>query len=487
MGFAPNTNSMTALKDIPLFWKRLCPIGLIFPITLLLTQCGLAQNTKNLRSLADQHLVEMEKHLYATSDSIWDYSEPSFNERQTVNLLKKQLLAQGFGITDSIAEYETMFIASYGAKGPVICFLAEADADSPLTPKMGFHFPDSNHGQAAGHHLLATGSLGATLALKELIKQGKLDAQLRYVFSTAEGSLGGRVPLAQQSFFSDVDLAFFWHPAPVTSANLSKWDAILDMEILYPSTDEVQKNIRALWATLDSIKQGYGPNLLMRTKIKNTAFDVAIPEDSLKIHLRIEHVVQEKAVEIYKRIADTLQLQRNPAPHWTIFRAVHGFIPNLAGNRRAYTHLDRMPSRKIHDSDLMLALKIWSAANKQEGRFLHDLLPFRETRSDGLYGYGSDIGDVSWQVPLISIVTSCLPTGISMRNWEGTAFGQTQYAKDGMLEAARAMVFTAIDYLTDKELQQQISMEFEQRLQNRTYFRSIEILPNEASLKKRSY
>ncbi|WP_431130335.1 hypothetical protein, partial [Flagellimonas flava] len=66
-----------------------------------------------------------------------------------------------------------------------------------------------------------------------------------------------------------------------------------------------------------------------------------------------------------------------------------------------------------------------------------------------------------------------------MRKWEGATFGQTQYAKDAMLHAAKAMVFTRIDYLTNKEIQKQIHGEFVQRVRNRIYQDTIGIRTNE--------
>ena len=458
-----------------------------FLATLLICNGSIAQNTSDLKQQANQYLAEMEQFLCTTSDSIWTYSEPTLKEYKTVDLLKTVLVDQGFSIRDSVVGFETMFIAAFGTKGPTIALLAEGDADSPLVPQQGFWLPDSQYGQAAGHHLLATGSLGTVLTLKELIKNGGLEARLMYAFSTGEGSFGGRVPLVRAGYFSEVDLAFFWHPAPVTTASLSQWDAIFDVEVTYPNTQQSHKNIQQLWALADSIKQEYGNDLLFRTKIMNTAFDLAIPTDSLKIHLRIEHPRQEQAMEIYHGIVKKLRSGKSNSPHFQVFRAVHEFIPNLAGNHLAYLNMTKLPSRKILDSDLELAQKIWRATQKDDGRFLPNVLPFKENKAKRLYGYGSDIGDVSWHVPLISIVTSCLPTGVSMRNWEGAAFGQTQYAKDGMLHAAKAMVFTCIDYLTNKEIQKQIHGEFEQRIRNRIYQDSIEIRTNEFSYKRRSY
>ncbi|MCL6265988.1 hypothetical protein [Flagellimonas myxillae] len=460
----------------------------IIPLLLLVTHFVFPQDLEGLKEDTSNYLDQIKDELYATSDSIWEYSEPSFGEHRTVELLKTRLTQAGFTIEHAVAGFETMFIASYGSEGPVIGILAEADADSPLIHRKGFDLPNSEYGQAAGHHLLATGSLGAVLALKTLIEQDRIEAQIHYYFSTAEGSLGGRVPMANKRYFTELDLAFFWHPAPVTSANPSRWDAIIDMEFNFPNDRATPAQSVEFLKFLEVLKQDDDPNLALRYRIRHTQLDLSHSDNGLKIYLRITHTKQEKAIEIYNLILKKLaDLRLDEAVTWNVFRAVHEFIPNLKGNQLAYANMIGLPVRKTIEIDKQLANNIWNASGKGKGKFLTQPLPLNEAIAAGLYGYGSDIGDVSWQVPLVSFVVSCIPTGMSMRNWEATAFGKSNYAKEGMLQAAKIMAATTLDYLSNLEVQKSIKSEFEGRLRNRNYFNSMEMVPNEYSRLKRSH
>ncbi|MEQ6168487.1 hypothetical protein AAOE16_14930 [Ekhidna sp. MALMAid0563] len=458
----------------------------LFLLIILLTYQAGAQKSVDLKAQANRYLSGIEQSLYVISDSIWSYSEPSFEEYRTAELLKNALQNQEFTIEDSIAGYPTMFIGSFGNKGPIIAILAEADADCRISPVAGIELPNSGFGQGAFHHLLGTGSLGAALALKHLIKKGELEAQIRYYFSTGEGSLGGRVPMVRNGYFDDVDLAYFWHPAPVTSANLSKWDAIIDLEVTY--TDSLaMRNAASIITKTQSIKDNNGNDLLLRTSIHSAPFDVALPNDSVKVMIRIEHSNQEKAVEEYTEIVAELEKQKQKSEvSWSVFRMVHEFIPTKVGNELVYRNMSKLGKRSVSNADTQLANTIYETAGKEPGRFLTDPLPFKAERPDELYGYGSDIGDVSWKAPLISFVVCSLPTGISMSNWEGAAFGKSSFSKDALIDAAQLMVRTSIDYLLDKKVRKAIEEEFEFRTRNRSYSNHIQILPNEQSKKKRS-
>lgn len=458
-----------------------------FFICLLCSQITIAQDGEVLKEQARNFSEQIKEQVFSISDSIWNLSEASFKEFKTSELLRQTLKNEGFSIQENIAGYPTMFTASFGNRGPLIGILSEADADSPLQQMDNIDLPDSKYGHGAGHHLLGAGSLGATLVLKRLVQEGKLECRIKLFFSTAEGSLGGRVPMVAQGLFDNVDLAFYWHPSPVTSASTSSWDAIVDMEISYVGKDAL-KNAMVLVDSIQTIQDQEGSNLILRTKIKNSHFDLAIPNDSLNLLVRIEHSKQENALAVYNRLRNVLETQKKGSNlKWEIFRAVHEFIPNEEGNFLAYQNLLKLSKRTISKLDREKANTLYQRSNKEVKSFLSEPLPFKNREQPKLYGYGSDIGDVSWKAPLISFVVSSLPLGLSMRNWEGAAFMNSTYSKHAILGAMDVIVFTSIDYLIDPNVQERIRSEFNSRLEGRSYSSGLEVNFSGLSKLKRSY
>ncbi|MGW9686151.1 hypothetical protein [Flagellimonas sp. 2504JD1-5] len=451
------------------------------------TYCFFAQSSDSLKIKAAEYISKLQPSLFDISETVWSYSEPSFMDHRTSKLYKTILVEEGFSLEENIGGYPTMFIASFGNKGPIIGILAEADADSPLEPIEHLDLPNSDFGHGAGHHLLGTGSLGAALVLKKLVEKEKIDAQIRFLFSSGEGSLGGRVPMVKNGHFDHMDLAFFWHPAPVTSANLSKWDALIDLEITYAGANAL-KNAMILVNYFEQLKKEHSTDALLRAKIQNTAYNLAVPDDSVKLQLRIQHSTQEEAISIFSSLKKYLETQKKDIQvQWKVFRGLHEFIPTLSGNQLAYHHISALEKRKVTNKDIKLSNLIYQLASEEKGLFLTDPLPFKKQRSEGLYGYASDIGDVSWQVPLISFVIGWIPSGLSMQNWEAAAFGNSEYAKAAMIHAIKTITFTTLDYLSNPDAQKQIKLEFDTRKKGRHYFDEIEIHDLPASKEKRSY
>ena len=86
-------------------------------------------------------------------------------------------------------------------------------------------------GHGCGHNLFGVGSLGAAIAIKELIEQGKLKGTIRFYGTPAEESVGGKVYMARDGLFNDVDVCLDWHPDVEISANTQSSQAMVDFVV----------------------------------------------------------------------------------------------------------------------------------------------------------------------------------------------------------------------------------------------------------------
>ena len=55
-------------------------------------------------------------------------------------------------------------------------------------------------------------SLGAAVAIKELMAAGKIKGTIRFYGTPAEEDIGGKVYMARAGLFNDVDISLDWHP-----------------------------------------------------------------------------------------------------------------------------------------------------------------------------------------------------------------------------------------------------------------------------------
>jgi aminobenzoyl-glutamate utilization protein B len=85
--------------------------------------------------------------------------------------------------------------------------------------------------------------------------------------------------------------------------------------------------------------------------------------------------------------------------------------------------------------------------------------PLAEFPEEGSGG-SSDVGDVSWVVPLASFGAATFVPGSPGHSWQNVAADGTTIGTKGLLNASRVFALTAIDLFTDSKLLQAVKDEF---------------------------
>jgi aminobenzoyl-glutamate utilization protein B len=157
--------------------------------------------------------------LVSLADRIWAFAETALKETRSAALLADYAEKEGFRVERGVAGMPTAFVASYGEGRPVVAVLGEYDALPGLSQKA---VPEravlqaGAPGHGCGHNLFGAASLGAAVAVKELIAAGRLAGTVRFYGTPAEEAIGGKVYMLRAGLFRDVDVALAWHPADRT-------------------------------------------------------------------------------------------------------------------------------------------------------------------------------------------------------------------------------------------------------------------------------
>jgi len=146
-----------------------------------------------------EHVVDSYKgQILELSQYIHDNPEVGLHEFKCSKKIVELLRAEGFEVEYNFSEMPTAFVArKKKGNGPKIAFMAEYDA-----------LP--NIGNACGHHLIASMSVGAALALSKALDE--YDGEVLLVGSPAEETGEGKPFLIKQGVFEDVDVAMMIHP-----------------------------------------------------------------------------------------------------------------------------------------------------------------------------------------------------------------------------------------------------------------------------------
>ena len=78
-----------------------------------------------------------------------------------------------------------------------------------------------------------TASLGAAIAIKELIQKKKLKGTIVFYGTPAEETIFGKVWFAREGLFNDLDVCMDWHPSDNIEASTQSSKALIDFRVKY--------------------------------------------------------------------------------------------------------------------------------------------------------------------------------------------------------------------------------------------------------------
>ena len=75
----------------------------------------------------------------------------------------------------------------------------------------------------------------------------------------------------------------------------------------------------------------------------------------------------------------------------------------------------------------------------------------------------TDLADVSWNVPTVSMIGATFVPGVPAHSWQATACAGGTIGVKGMMVAAKSMALTTVDLFTEPAHIQKAKAEFDQK------------------------
>ncbi|MCS6975346.1 MAG: amidohydrolase, partial [Cyclobacteriaceae bacterium] len=88
--------------------------------------------------------------------------------------------------------------------------------------------------------------------------------------------------------------------------------------------------------------------------------------------------------------------------------------------------------------------------------------PFNPTAQGS--GGSTDVGDISYVVPTVGLVTATWIPGVPAHSWQAVACGGTDIGIKGMMVAAKTLALTGLDLLNDPQHIQQAREDYQKRI-----------------------
>jgi aminobenzoyl-glutamate utilization protein B len=426
----------------------------------------------------------MKKQAQVMVDSVFSYGELGFQEFETSKYLTGILEKEGFHIERGFAGIPTAWVASWGSGKPVISLGSDID-DIPQAsqkPGVAWHEPmiEGAPGHGEGHNSGVPLNIVAALAVKKVMEREHLPGTIRLWPGVAEELVGTKAYYVRAGMFKDVDVCLFTHVA----ANMSvSWGAppnqngLVSIEYLFKG--ESAHAAEAPWR---------GRSALDAVELMDVGWNFR--REHLRLAQRSHYVITNggdqpnvvppnAAVWYYFREADHImdmwRIGDNMAKAAALMTDTT-FTSRLLGCAWP-GHFNRSIAEAMYENIKKVGLPQWSEDDQKLAKALQqelkqpvrglptkvaEMRPPRAQNEDENFGDGpgpgptgggsDDIGDVSWNVPTVTLRYPANMPGGPGHNWANGIAMATPIAHKGVLAGAKVQAMTMLDILLHPEL-----------------------------------
>ena len=427
----------------------------------------------------------MKKQAQVMVDSVFSFGELGFQEFETSKYLSGILEKEGFKIERNYAGIPTAWVASWGSGKPVISLGSDID-DIPQAsqkPGVAWHEPmiEGAPGHGEGHNSGVPLNILAAMAVKKVMEREHLKGTIRLWPGVAEELVGTKAYYVRAGMFKDVDIVLFCHVANnlAVSYGPSGQNGLVSIEYLFKG--ESAHAAGAPWrgrSALDAVELmdvGYNfrrEHLRLATRVHNVITNggdqpnVVPPNAADWYYFReadYEHIMNlwrigDNMAKAATLMTDTEYTERLLGSAWPGY-----FSKPIA--EAMYENIKKVGLPQWSDDDQKLA-RAYQTELKQPVRGLatkvSTLRVPREEQTDNtgdegqgqqpMGGGSDDIGDVSWNVPTVTLrFPSNIPGGPG-HNWANAISMATPIAHKGVIAGAKVQAMTILDILTHPEL-----------------------------------
>lgn len=458
-------------------------------ILLLLSSCVitslLCSQTPPTKVALAKSIETKEPELIKLSDQIWDFAETALAETKSSKVLADWAEKKGMKVERGVAGMPTAFIASYGSGKPIIGILGEFDALPGLSQKIQSKKETLINGAAGhgcGHNLFGAGSLGAAVAIKELIQQGKIKGKVRFYGTPAEETIGGKIYMARAGLFNDLDVCVEWHPDDKIETGSQSSQAMIDFTVEFkgraahaafdPWNGASAADAMEFYSIgLNYLREHVKPSVRIHYLVQKGGDVINVVPENAKIWTRLRDSKREGMFEVYekaKKIAEGAAMMAGVGFSFQLISGMHETLVIRKGAELMQKNLDLLGPITYTATETEFAKNIQAATGKEQVGINGNVSPLEQTLEDPPGG-STDVGDVSWIAPRIGMVATTAPKGTPWHSWAVVACGGMSIGHKGMSYAAKALAFTMYDLFTDEQLRKEIRQEFETKRNNYQY------------------
>ncbi|MFC7157838.1 M20 family metallopeptidase [Halomarina halobia] len=436
--------------------------------------------------------VETEReHLFDLADQIWRTPELGLGERESAAVLIEALDEEGFVIETGVGGMPTAFEACFGEGDPTIAILGEYDALPGLSQTISAErepIEAGGPGHGCGHNLFGTAGVGAVIAVKRVMERENLPGRIVFFGCPAEEILVGKVFMARDGAFDDVDAALTWHPGDLSSpwrgSSLALDSIRFEFQGVSAHAAASPESGRSALDAVQLLNTGVEymrEHISEKARVHYSIVDGGEAPNVVPPTASVWYYVRAPTRQEVERVSDWLREIANGAAMMTrtevsdrFITGCYAYLPNDVLTDTIWENMQKVGSIDYDADDRAFASDLQETISDAEIEArLADLADDwrKDVRGNALYADpvpafdegtagSTDVGDVSWLTPTAQFRGATWPVGTPAHSWQAVA-ANGDFGREGMLFASKVLAATAVDLVTDRDLLDAARSEFD--------------------------
>ena len=427
------------------------------------------------------------------AQKMWDHPETAYNEVKAAEWTAELMKGYGFEVEVGAYDLPTCVVAKYGSGHPVIGLLGELDALPGMSQKLQTSkeaVVPGGAGQGCGHNLLNVACLAAAVGIKAEMEAKNLPGTIVFYGCPAEEVLTGKVFMARNGAFKDLDCAFAWHGGMANAIGLGGGNglnsAIFHFKGRTAHAGGDPHNGRSALdaAELMSVGANYlrehvTSDIRIHYSYKEAGTAPNIVPDKAAVWYYVRGASRPTIEETYARLVKVAEGAAHMTETELEIEFLGGCYNGMANEYMAkmtYELMGQMEKPTYTQEELDFA----DALNKQSpnyemamangmlanGPIMTTLAPMVKM----LGGGGStDVADVQHIVPCIMVSTATCNAAAPGHSWQITACAGHSIGYKGMLFGSEVLAAAAIKMMEEPEHLVAAKAEFDEYMKDKTY------------------
>lgn len=408
-------------------------------------------------------------------DMIFSFGELGFQEFETSRYLTDLLRQHGFTVEEGIAGIPTAWIATWGSGKPVIALGSDIDGIPQASQKPGvaYHAPlvEGAPGHGEGHNSGQPVNITAALVVKRIMEREKIPGTIKLWPGVAEELVGTKAYFVRDGYFKDVDVVLFSHVGANLGVSWGSGSGNGLVSVEYTFQGESAHSAGAPWR---------GRSALDAVELMNIAWNFR--REHLRITQRSHYVITDGGDQpnvVPPRASVWYYFRETDYPHimelWDIGNKIAEGAALMTGTKLAGMrvlgsawpqHMNKVVAETMYENIKQVGLPQWSDADQTLAKAVQRELGVKDeglaskigdlegpVREEDKRGGGSDdIGDISWNVPTVTLRFPSNIPNLPGHNWSNAIAMATPIAHKGATAGAKVQAMTLLDLLLRPEL-----------------------------------